>query len=234
VTARVTLVIAVALAYLALLAGCDERARASDDAGGSRPAAMRTVAEHTTEEMDVGVQASGRDAAAQAGHAEARGGEGAMARAGDAVARAGVGAGVAGARAKAGEEADSTQAHGEDVPRKVDLEVRVDRDMRFSGTCSVGGDERRIAGRVPKSYSFDPGDGKLECEIHKDGPGVLAVVLASGGEVRSVQRQAGAGSGTINVSYSGSGGSSVSSSTRQVGAVVSSITSSTKRSVKNR
>jgi hypothetical protein len=55
------------------------------------------------------------------------------------------------------------------------------------------------------------GGKKLECEIRKDGPGTLEVVLAAGDEVRSVHRQTGAGSGIIRLTYSGDGASGVSS-----------------------
>jgi hypothetical protein len=91
------------------------------------------------------------------------------------VARAGVGAaakaGDVEARAEDDEETKSTDADSEDSSRKVALEIRGQRGTRFSGTCSIGGEERRIGGRLPESYSYELGGEKLECEIRKDGPG---------------------------------------------------------------
>lgn len=201
-SAKAAFAVAVILASLPALASCSVNTRSGD---GSQAADAQTVAEQTTGERAVEEPVSGRGAVARAGDgAVARAGAGAAARAGDAEARA---------------DADS-----EDPSGKVTLEIRGDRGTKFSGTCSIGGDERRIGGRVPESYSYGPDGEKLECEIRKDGPGTLEVVLAAGNDVRSVHRQTGAGSSTINLTYSGNG---ASSSTSQVGSIVSSAVSST-------
>jgi hypothetical protein len=214
-SAKAAFVVAVILASLPALASCGANARSGDGTDGSR-----AVAEQTTGEKAVVETRSGRGAAARAGDAEARAGNGAFARAGDVVARAG-----AGAAARANdEETGSTDTDSEDPPREVTLEIRGDRDTKFSGKCSVGGDERRIGGRVPERYSYELDGEKLECEIRKDGPGALEVVLAAGDDVRSVHRQTGAGSSTVNLTYSGNG---ASSSTSQIGSIVSSAVSST-------
>jgi hypothetical protein len=110
--------------------------------------------------------------------------------------------------------------------RKVTLEIRGERGTRFSGTCSIGGEDRSFGGRVSESYSYELGGKKLECEIRKDGPGTLEVVLAAGDEVRSVHRQTGAGSGIIRLTYSGDGASGVSSSQSQVSSTLDSSTMS--------
>jgi hypothetical protein len=229
VTVRVAFAIAVMLASLPLLAGCGERERAKDGAGGSRVAGTQTAAEHTADEKTVEEPASGHRAAAQAGDAEARAGDGAVARAGDAVAYGGPGAmaraGDAEARANDGDEGKGTGTDGEDIRRKVTLDVGGERGMKFSGTCSAGGEERRIGGRVPESYSYELGSEKLECEIRRNGSGALEVVLATRDDVRSVQRQTGAGNGTITMTYSGKGASGVSSSASQVSSIVSSTKS---------
>jgi len=202
---KAALALAVMLASLPALASCGVNARSGD---GSQPAGARTVAEETAGQRTVQEPVSGRGAAARAGDARAR--------AGDAVARAGAGAvaraGDVEARAKDDEETKSTDADSEDPSRKVTLEIRGERGTRFSGTCSIGSEERRIGGRAPESYSYEPGGEKLECEIRKDGPGALEVVLASGTDVRSVQRQTGVGTGIISLSYSGDGAAGVSSS----------------------
>ena len=187
---KAALALAVMLASLPALASCGVNARSGD---GSQPAGARTVAEEPAGQRTVQEPVSGRGAAA---------------RAGDAVARAG----DVEARAKDDEETKSTDADSEDPSPKVTLEIRGERGTRFSGTCSIGSEERRIGGRAPESYSYEPGGEKLECEIRKDGPGALEVVLASGTDVRSVQRQTGVGTGIISLSYSGDGAAGVSSS----------------------
>jgi hypothetical protein len=220
VTARVTLARIVLLAWLPFLAGCGgESERAGD--GGSQTDGTQAAAEGTPDERTVEERASERGAAARAGDAVARAGRGAVARAGDAVARAG-----AAAAARDGDKAGSPGTDGEDLPQEVTLDVGGERGTPFSGACSVGGDERRIGGRVPESYAYEPDGERVECEIRKDGPGALEVVLVAGDDVRSVQRQAGAGTGTITLTYSGASG--VSSSGSQTGSIVSSIVSSTK------
>jgi hypothetical protein len=205
-SARAALALAVMLASLPALASCGVNARSGD---GSQPGGARTVAEQTTNQRAVEEPVSWRGAVARAG-------DGAVARAGDAGARAGVGAaaraGDVEARAEDDEETKSTDADSDDSSRKVALEIRGQRGTRFSGTCSIGGEERRIGGRAPESYSYEPGGEKLECEIRKDGPGALEVVLAAGNDVRSVQRQTGAGTGVIRLTYSGDGAAGVSSS----------------------
>ena len=167
---------------------------------------------------------------ARAGDARARAGDGVVARAGDVVARAGAGAvaraGDVEARVKDDGETRGAGADREVSSRKVNLEIRGGRGTRFSGKCSIGGDERRIGGRVPERYSFELGGDKLECEIRKDGPGTLEVVLAAGDDVRSVHRQAGAGGGIIRLTYSVDGASGVSSSQSQVSSTLDSSTKS--------
>ena len=153
--------------------------------------------------------------------ADARAGDGAVARAGDAVARAG-----AGAVTRAGDVEARANDDSEHPARKVTLDIRGERGTRFSGTCSIGGEDRRIGGRVPESYSYELSGKKLECEIRKDGPGTLEAVLAAGDCVRSVHRQTGAGSGFIRLTYSGDGASSVSSSQSQGSSTLDSSTQS--------
>jgi hypothetical protein len=169
-SARAALALAVMLASLPALASCAVNARSGD---GSQPGGARTVAEQTTNQRAVEEPVSWR-----AGDAVARAGVGAAARAGDVE-----------ARAEDDEETKSTDADSDDSSRKVALEIRGQRGTRFSGTCSIGGEERRISGRVPESYSNELGGEKLECEIRKDGPGALEVVLGAGNNVRSVQRR---------------------------------------------
>ena len=106
-------------------------------------------------------------------------------------------------REKAAGRDDGNRSQG------ITLEIGGNPGTRFSGRCSVGGEEKVIVGRAPARYVYDADGGKLECEIRKRGIGTLEVVLAAGDNVRSVQRTSAPG-GTINFAYSGS---SISSST---------------------
>jgi hypothetical protein len=210
-SAKVAFALAVIPASLLILASCDVNTRSGE---GSQAADARAVAEQTTNHGTVEEPVSSRDAVARAG-------DGAVARAGDAVARAG-----AGEVARAGDIEARANDDSEHPSRKVSLGIRGERGTRFSGTCSIGGEDRRFGGRVPESYSYELGGKKLECEIRKDGPGTLEVVLAAGDEVRSVHRQTGAGSGIIRLTYSGDGASGVSSSQSQVSSTLDSSTQS--------
>ena len=176
-----TVGIAILASLLALTScGGDEQVRADDEetqaSATARDGAERTIDE-TASERTASEPAMGRE-----GGAIARAGDNAVARAGDgAVARAG----DAEVRANSGEEAAGKDARG---AREVTLEVGGDDGTRFSGVCSVGGEEENISGRVPARYDYHPGGDKLECEIHKEGGGALEVVLAAGSNVRSIQR----------------------------------------------
>jgi hypothetical protein len=115
-------------------------------------------------------------------------------------------AGDAEARANSGGEVVGRNARG---VREVTLEVGGDNGTRFSGVCSVGGEEESISGRVPARYDYHLEGEKLECEIHKEGGDALEVVLAAGSNVHSIQRTEVQNS-TINFAYSSSGGISSS------------------------
>ena len=72
----------------------------------------------------------------------------------------------------------------------------------FSGLCSIGDQQNVLSGRVPKRFTFDPGDRELSCRIQKrdDNRGALKIVLVAGDTTRSVQQTNSPG-GTINVTY---------------------------------
>lgn len=82
-----------------------------------------------------------------------------------------------------------------------------DEGVKFSGTCTIGGKEETIEGRVPQEFAFEIGEGELECEIRKEGEGKLKMVLVSGND-RIVQKIN--GDSTLKLNYSSDG---VSSST---------------------
>ena len=180
----------VAICILASAAcGGDGRAGGEADAPEARAETTRErarPAEATAEgHGDGGITARSGDA------------EDAVARTGDAKARAGK------AAREGGGEAPEQDAAG------LTLRVAGEPGTGFSGVCSVGQEERAIAGRVPERYAFEPGDAGLECEIRKEGGGGAMEVIVAGEGVRSVQRTA-TGEGAVRFALSGGGNSSLS------------------------
>lgn len=154
---------------LALLGGCSGEQQVADTEG------------QTSGRMRAGNSDAPRDrVAARAGKAEARAAsedEPAVARAGRAVARAGKGS----EREKG--KANRERARDTGMSRTV-LEIKGKPGTSFSGTCSVGGTEREIDGRVPQRLVFPAEEGKVECEIEQDGPGKIKMRAFSSGKGR--------------------------------------------------
>ena len=96
-----------------------------------------------------------------------------------------------------------------------DLTLRIegDQEVPFSGTCTVGEEQRKISGQTPRNFEFDLKGRELSCEIDKQGSesDELEVVL-SGEDVHSVQRLEGV-KGTVRLTYGGGGSFSSMSST---------------------
>lgn len=91
---------------------------------------------------------------------------------------------------------------------EVTLKLEGESAVAFDGTCAVGEEEKVVDGWVPKSYTFDLDGRRLECEIHKQDPGALEIILSAEG-TRSVHRTSG-GESTVKMTYEDG---SVSSST---------------------
>lgn len=99
-----------------------------------------------------------------------------------------------------GEDAEGANNGVAGSSQTVILQIKGSDDTSFTGTCSAGGEERRIGGHPPERYTFSPDGGKIKCEISKEWPGTLRIVLTVGDGVRSVQ-QSGAGEGKVNLTY---------------------------------
>jgi hypothetical protein len=201
-TKAATTIFVAILISLSALPACGEQ----DNTDAAR---ATSDAEKTTSEPESAQEK--RAIVARAGGAKARVGDGAVARAGGSKARAGD---RAVARAEGGKTRINVRKKGpgrdaEDRSRGITLKIGGTPGIKFSGTCSVGGEEKTLGGRVPARYVYESVAEELECEIRKRGVGALEVVLAAGNSVRSVQRTSAPG-GTINFAYSGS---SISSST---------------------
>ena len=143
-------------------------------------------------------------------------GDGGVVRAGNAVvdedgARIEGGPSVDGEEGGSGDEAAGEEEEGAPAEDgEAVLKIRGDEGVEFSGTCSVGGEERELKGQVPEEFTFVLDGDELECEISKEGgDGTLQVVLVSGDD-RIAQRVT--GDSTTKLTYSGNGVSSSSTS----------------------
>ncbi len=145
-----------------------------------------------------------------------------MARAGDAVARAGggdearAGAAVTKAESRAESRIQSSGVGGKGTKATLDtkatLEIGGDPGTGFSGTCTIGDEEREVSGQVPERFVFEVNGQKLECEIHKRSAGAMNIILDAGG-ADYVQRT-GSQRTVVRIVYSGQGySSSIQSST---------------------
>jgi hypothetical protein len=128
-----------------------------------------------------------------------------VARAGQAVVRVG---GLKSAKAEGAEATASS--------RKVTLKIEGSPATEFSGMCIVGGEEKKLSGRVPKRFTIYELDGKpLECEISKQSAnsGEMKVEFSAGDDTNSVQQTSIQG-GSIALRYDGHGSTTlVTSST---------------------
>ena len=119
---------------------------------------------------------------------------------------------------------------GAPVGDEVVMRLKGDEGVEFSGTCSVGGEEEEISGRVPEEFTFALDGGELECEINTKGDGMLKVAVLSGDD-RMVQRVN--GDSTIKFSYSENGVSSSTISGSGSSSVVNQSSSSSSSSVQS-
>jgi ATPase subunit of ABC transporter with duplicated ATPase domains len=105
------------------------------------------------------------------------------------------------------------------------LKIQGGKGAEFSGTCTVGGEEHDVSGRVPQSFEYSLDGEKLECEIRKEnvGAGALKVVLIGNG-IHAVQQIS--SGGTVSLTYDGNSISSSTSSSGSTNAVSSSSSTS--------
>lgn len=101
-----------------------------------------------------------------------------------------------------GDGAGSTEAASKGGS-PVELDFGGDPGTRFTATCAIGQEERKVRGEVPDRIVTKPGDKKIECDILKRSTGMLEVTLVSGDD-RHEQRTDARWS-KINLIYSGAG-----------------------------
>jgi hypothetical protein len=237
---KVSFMVAASVSVFAATA-CGETERARGGSAAADPKVeQKASAQERARAAEATAEGNGDDGAvARPGDAEARTAGGALARAGDVQARSRDGAAVSRGYARAqsgstvivgnGREDVEGNGEGEAGPRKVTLQIKGDPGTGFSGACSVGGEAKALDGRAPESYAFKLRGKKLECEIRKEGEGVLEVVIAAGESIRSVQRTH-AREGTLRFAFSGGSIFSSTSSVSVDQTVTASVRSSSRDS----
>jgi hypothetical protein len=200
-TARLLLLLVVMLVF-ATLYGC-----AQEVAKDRQP--MKTVKEPTTAESAPNVPEQSEDhvrRTKKAGVVVRAGNSDVVARAGEDVVR------VGGFKTAKGEGANATAPSGE-----VTLKIEGSPATEFSGTCIIGGKEKKLSGRVPKRFIFEPDGQRLECEISKQSSnsGQMKVEFSVGDDTNSVQQTSTQG-GSITLRYDGHGSTALLSSSTSV------------------
>jgi hypothetical protein len=215
--ARLLLLLVVMLVFAALY-GCaqasspaerqEHRAAAQEAAKDRQP--IKSVKQPTTAEIAPHEPEESGDhlrRAKKAGVVVRAGKPAVVARAGEAVVR------VGGFKTAKGEGADATAPSGE-----VTLKIEGSPGTEFSGTCVVGGkEEKKISGRVPKRFIYEPDGQRLECQIRKQSSnsGQMKVEFSAGGHTNSVQQTSTQG-GSVTLRYDGHGSSGLVSSSTSV------------------
>jgi hypothetical protein len=215
--ARLLLLLVVMLVFAALY-GCaqasssaerqEHRAATQEAAKDQQP--MKRVKEPTTAEIAPHAPEQSDDhvrRAKKAGVVVRAGNSAVVAQAGEAIVR------VGGFKTAKGEGADATAPSGE-----VTLKIEGSPGTKFSGTCVVGGKgEKKVSGRVPKRFIYEPDGQRLECQIRKQSSnsGQMKVEFSAGGHTNSVQQTSTQG-GYLTLRYESHGSTGLVSSSTSV------------------
>ena len=136
--ARLLLLLVVMLVFAALYGCAQEPAQDRQPMKRVKEPTAAEIAPHTPEESDDHVRR-----AKKAGVVVRAGNSAVVARAGEAVVR------VGGFKTPKGEDAEATAPAEE-----ITLKIEGSPGTEFSGTCIIGGKEKKISGRVPKRFIF--------------------------------------------------------------------------------
>jgi len=119
---------------------------------------------------------------------------------------------VGGFKAANGEGANATAPSGE-----VTLKIEGSPGTEFSGTCIVGGKEKKLSGRVPKRFIYETDGQRLACEISKQSSnsGQMEVEFSAQDHTNSVQQTSTQG-GSITLRYDGHGSTALVASSTSV------------------
>jgi hypothetical protein len=205
--ARLLLLFVVMLVCAALYGCAQEAAKDRQPIKRVKEPTTAEIAPHAPEESGDHVRrAKKAGVVVHAGNSEV------VARAGEAVVR------VGGFKTARVEGADATAPSG-----KVTLKIEGSPGAEFSGTCSVGDNENKINGEVPKTFTYEPDGQRLSCEIrkHNSDSGALKVMFTAGGHTNSVQQTSAEG-GAITLRYDSDGGANLSLTTSGSGGLANS------------
>jgi hypothetical protein len=139
-----------------------------------------------------------------------------VAQAGETVVR------VGGFKTAKAEGANSSAPSGE-----VTLKIEGSPATEFSGTCLIGDkEEKKISGRVPKRFIYEPDGQQLECELRKQSSnsGEMKVEFSAGDHTNSVQQTSTQG-GSLTLRYESQGSIALVSSSTSVSGNQASSTS---------
>jgi hypothetical protein len=200
--ARLLLLVVVMVIFAALYGCAQEAAKDRQPMKRLKEPTMAGIAPHAPEQSDDQLRR-----AKKAGVVVRAGNSAVVARAGEAVVR------VGGFRTAKGEGADATVPSGE-----VTLKIEGSPGTEFSGTCTIGGkEEKKLSGRVPKRFIYEPDGQPLECEIRKQSSnsGQMKVEFSAQDHTNSVQQTSTQG-GSITLRYDGHGSTALVSSSTSV------------------
>lgn len=108
----------------------------------------------------------------------------------------------------------SSANSGDPGTGKVTLKLDGEPGAAFTGRCVVDGETRQVSGETPETLTYEP-DEKLECEItSRDGP--LRVSFSDSQGTNTTQT-VGPGASTLELTYTGDGLTSSTSSNSQTG-----------------
>ena len=208
---RLLLLLVVMLIFAALYGCAQEAAKDRQQVKRVKEPTTAEIAPNVPEESDDHVRR-----AKKAGVVVRAGNSSVVARAGEAVVR------VGGLKTAKGESADASAPSGE-----ATLKIGGSPGTKFSGTCIVGGEEKKkVSGRVPKRFIYELVGQPLECEISKQSSnsGQMKVEFSAGGNTNSVQQTSTQGS-SLTLQYDGHGSTGVVTSSTSVSGDQASSTS---------
>jgi hypothetical protein len=200
--ARLLLLFVVMVVFAALYGCAQEPAQDRQPMKRVKEPTTAEIAPHAPEESDDHVRR-----AKKAGVVVRTGNSAVVARAGEAVVR------VGGFKTAKGEGADATASSGE-----VTLKIEGSPGTEFSGTCIIGSkEEKKVSGRVPKRFIYEPDGQPLECEIRKQSSnsGQMKVEFSAKDHTNSVQQTSTQG-GSVALRYDGQGSTALVSSSTSV------------------
>jgi hypothetical protein len=197
--ARLLLLLVIMLVFGALYGCAQEAAKDRQPIKSVKEPTTAEIAPHAPEESGDHLRRTKK-----AGVVVRAGNSAVVARAGEDVVR------VGGFKTAKGEGADATAPS-----REVTLKIEGSPGTEFSGTCIIGGKEKKISGRVPKRFIYEPDGQRLECDIRKQNSGEMKVEFSAGDHTNSVQQTSTQGR-SLTLRYDGHGNAALVSSSTSV------------------